>query len=576
MDANESMTIATQPAQHAQAQPSIDRAIAVLRLGAESLATLPIQRRIELVEACAAGVVIAARDWVEAACEAKRIPPESPARAEEVLAGPVAVLRQLRLIAATLRQIGEAGRPRLPGCVRMTHEQLRVPVFPTKSLFDQLIFRPMVAETWLERGVWHPFGENGESVERINGSHRGAPRVVGVLGAGNVSSIPATDALTKILQENRAVLLKMNPVNDYLGPIFERALAPLFETGVFRLAYGAADAGSYVAGHDGIGEIHITGSVDTHDAIVWGGDPQDRQRRRAANTPVLTKPITSELGNVTPWIVAPGKYTDSELRFQVESVAASIVNNASFNCIATKVIVTCKDWPDRDRFLDMLESMLRDVPPRYAYYPGAGARFAEFSGRKPGNPEYLPWTLIRDADPNESPHLFEQESFVCVCAETALQAASPEEFLSRAVEFVNERLWGTLAAAVTVPSGLRKRSSGAMDAALRELRYGTIGVNQWPGVAYALMSTPWGGYPDNDLTEVQSGICFVHNTYLLDRPEKTILYCPLEFFPKPVWFPSHARAESLAWSLLDFYDRPSLWRVPRVVKNALSGQRSQN
>ena len=46
-----------------------------------------------------------------------------------------------------------------------------------------------------------------------------------VLGAGNVSSIPATDTISKVFQEGQVVLLKMNPVNEYLGPIFERLFA---------------------------------------------------------------------------------------------------------------------------------------------------------------------------------------------------------------------------------------------------------------------------------------------------------------------------------------------------------------
>ena len=85
--------------------------------------------------------------------------------------------------------------------------------------------------------------------------------------------------------------------------------------------------------------VHVTGSADTHDAIVWGPQGEERRRRLAENDPLLTKPITSELGNVTPWIVVPGEYSERELQFQAENVAAMIANNASFNCIAAKMIV---------------------------------------------------------------------------------------------------------------------------------------------------------------------------------------------------------------------------------------------
>ncbi|MCK8322737.1 hypothetical protein LXA12_17585, partial [Erwinia amylovora] len=61
-----------------------------------------------------------------------------------------------------------------------------------------------------------------------------------VLGAGNVSSIGPKDAFYKLFVENQTVVLKMNPVNEYLGPHFEKALAPLVERGFLRIVYGGA------------------------------------------------------------------------------------------------------------------------------------------------------------------------------------------------------------------------------------------------------------------------------------------------------------------------------------------------
>ncbi len=55
--------------------------------------------------------------------------------------------------------------------------------------------------------------------------------------------------------------------------------------------------------------------------------------------------------------------------------------------------------------------------------------------------------MVRDVSLERDPHYFEEESFVCVCAETALDAASGEDFVDRAAAFVNDRLWGNLALA---------------------------------------------------------------------------------------------------------------------------------
>ena len=558
--------------QSASPATAIDRAIGELQLGARRLASSSLDERIIWAMACVDATSATARDWVEAACRAKRIPASSPARAEEILVGPVSVLRYLKLMIRTLRDLQTDSVPRLPGIPRSIQGQIRVATFPTRELYDALVFRPMRAETWLQPQVSPEaiFGDNpAKLARRISVS----PRIALVLGAGNVSAIPATDALTRILQSDCAVLLKMNPINEYLGPLFEQSLQPLIQTGCLRIVYGGTDEGRYAINHAQIDSVHITGSTDTHDAIVWGRDSEQQRQRKLAGQPLVAKPITSELGNVTPWAIVPGEYSDAQLISQAENIAASITNNASFNCIATKMLITWKRWPARERFLDLIASILERTPARYAYYPDAAERFAEFSGGGSGPDEQgrLPWRLRRGVDPEREPHLFDRESFVCVTGETGIDADSPEEFLDRATQFMNDGMCGTLAAGLTVPDSLRKKNAAGLDAAVARLRYGTVGINQWPGVAYALMSTPWGAYPGADLNNVQSGLGFVHNTYLLDRPQKTVLRSPLMMFPKPVWFSTHRRSEAVARKLCELYSRPSLWKISGLLNQALRG-----
>ena len=59
-----------------------------------------------------------------------------------------------------------------------------------------------------------------------------------VLGAGNIASIAPLDMLYMLYAEGKVALVKLNPINDYLGPIFERAFAPLVEDGYVRFVYG--------------------------------------------------------------------------------------------------------------------------------------------------------------------------------------------------------------------------------------------------------------------------------------------------------------------------------------------------
>jgi hypothetical protein len=333
--------------------------------------------------------------------------------------------------------------------------------------------------------------------------------------------------------------------------------------------------GAAAVEHELVDEVHITGSIHSHDAIVWGPPGAERDRRKREHDPLLTKPITSELGNVSPWIVVPANYTARQLRFQAESVASSITNNASFNCVATKMIVTWKGWRQRGEFLDLVERVLAEVPTRKAYYPGAADRYRKFTGRQvePDAQGRLPWTLVRNASAETLPLLFCEESFVCVCGETALEAASDQEFLGRAVDFANERLWGTLSAALTVPPDFRRAPGGeaALQGALHQLRYGAVGINHWPALVYAMMSPPWGGYPSGTLEDAQSGIGSVHNTFLLDHVQKTVLEGPLTVMPKPFWFPTHRKPEPIAWKVLDLYVRPSAWKLPGLLLAALAG-----
>ena len=85
-------------------------------------------------------------------------------------------------------------------------------------------------------------------------------RVVLVLGAGNVNAIPSMDVITKIFNEGKACVLKMNPVNAYLGPFLERAFAEAIREGYLAVVYGGAEEGAYLAGHAGVDEVHLTGS----------------------------------------------------------------------------------------------------------------------------------------------------------------------------------------------------------------------------------------------------------------------------------------------------------------------------
>ena len=207
-------------------------------------------------------------------------------------------------------------------------------------------------------------------------------RVALVLGAGNASSIGPLDVIHKLVVERQVVVLKLHPVMAHLADVYAAALAPLVDEGVLRIVHGDAVQGGHLATHPGVDTLHITGSDRTYDAIVYGPGAEGEARRRR-DDPILAKPFTAELGNLTPIIVVPGRWSGRDLDVHADNIATMLTNNAGFNCTSARVIVTAAGWPQREALLDRLRARLGALPTRLAYYPGAAERFAAFGARPP-------------------------------------------------------------------------------------------------------------------------------------------------------------------------------------------------
>ncbi len=55
------------------------------------------------------------------------------------------------------------------------------------------------------------------------------------------------------------------------------------------------------------------------------------------------------------------------------------------------------------------------------------------------------------------------------------------------------------------------------NALIAELRYGTVAINCWSGVAF-LLALPVGAFPGHTLDDIQSGRGKVHNSFMLEKP----------------------------------------------------------
>ena len=187
----------------------LEPALSTLREGADRWVRMTIAERRQLLREVRAATLAAAPSWVEAACAIKGIDPRSPAAGEEWSSGPYAVISATSAIEKTLRMLDRGLSP-------IDHVELSTApggrttlrVFP--YLPKDLVLQGYEAHLWLRPGVSLDQARRG--VARALRDPNREPRVTLVLGAGNITGIPALDVLTALYQEASAVVVKLNPV----------------------------------------------------------------------------------------------------------------------------------------------------------------------------------------------------------------------------------------------------------------------------------------------------------------------------------------------------------------------------
>lgn len=573
------MSTATLPAAEAA---TIDQALAELTAGVQAWKACGLRQRRDLIQRVHEAAGTHAEAWVSAASVYKRLPDGSQLRGEEWTSGPYAVLTATAVLAESIAAL-EAGRSPVDGYRFGTAPggRVTVKVLP-HGVYDRLLLSGFTAEVWMPPGVTEATVREQAGLALRDPAGPGGVGVV--LGAGNITSIPVLDVLYELYANNRVVLLKLNPITDVLFDAFSKVLAPLIELGVVRIVRGGADVGAYLVKHDLVDHVHMTGSALTHDAIVWGTG-EDAVARKAAGAPLLTKPITSELGGVSPTIVVPGRWSDADLRFQAEHVATQKLHNGGYNCIASQIVVISSDWPQKEAFLKHLREALAKAPARPAYYPGSDSRVAQACEAYPDAEQIRSRVLIPvpgDPDDTAPEPALTTEYFGPVLGVMELRGDA-RAFLDTAVRTANDRFAGTLGVNLIAHPRTISGLGAAFDQAVADLRYGTVTINAWTGVGYLTAAATWGAFPGHTLDDVQSGIGVVHNAVLLAGPERTVLRGPFRpaprallhgepsMSPKPPWFVTNKTAATTGRRLVDFAAEPRWSALPGIFVSALRG-----
>ncbi|MFJ8822747.1 hypothetical protein ACIREE_13270 [Streptomyces sp. NPDC102467] len=122
-----------------------------------------------------------------------------------------------------------------------------------------------------------------------------------------------------------------------------------------------------------------------------------------------------------------------------------------------------------------------------------------------------------------------------------------------------------------------------MDEAVAGLRYGTLGVNCWSAFGFLLGYTPWGAHPGHTRQDIGSGIGFVHNAFMLEDVEKTVLRAPFapaprglftgspSLSPRPPYYVTNRTGTTTMRRLTAYATDPKATRLPGILASALRG-----
>ncbi|MGI9586302.1 MAG: aldehyde dehydrogenase family protein, partial [Acidimicrobiia bacterium] len=562
----------------------IDRALTELQSMKRPWATLDIHQKLAMLSDLRTKAADLARPWVEAAVAAKGISMDSNLAGEEWLGGPYGLIDAINSLEATLAHIANKTDP-LKGFNVYTRPDGQVvvdvlPVTPT----DRLLFSGSSASVWMQPDVTEQTLPETIGEFYKQDAPRGAVSVV--LGAGNVASIAVLDVLHKLYNEGEVVILKMNPVNDYLGPVFEAIYEDFVDAGFVRFVYGDASVGAYLTNHRDTDTIHITGGGATYNRIRYG-DGDEGEANRLSDSPTNAKPITAELGGVSPTIVVPGPWSKGDIKHHAENVVTQKMNNSGYNCVAAQVLVLPESWDLTDAFVEEVRRQLSELGDRPAYYPGSDDRcevLVDEAGTVETFGEHHKRYLITGLDATDvDDHAFTSEYFAPALAVVTLPAPDVPTYLVAATEFSNNVLVGTLAASIIIHPKTEKAHRAAFDTMVADLEYGGLGVNTWSANVYLLSRCPWGAFPGNRPSDVGSGIGTVHNTMMFGRSQKAVARAPfapshrsfakgeVHLAPKPIFFVGNPRMAQASERLVEYSGSGKTSDLVGVLRAALVG-----
>ena len=541
----------------------IDRNISKLRVNSSEFLNIDKITLITLLNQTIENIKAISYYWATLASEKKGILNKSK-EGEEWIGGPFACIYAIQYFIDSLQN--EDGL----NISNFDDSKKSYKVFPTKTI-EKLLFPFLEGEVRFGKNL--SFEQINEFRGFANRFKNNKSKITLILGAGNVSSIPVLDALFHMIAYKSVIYMKLNPVNDYLLPIFTQVFEPFISRGYMIITEGDMEASKYLTQHEGFHHTHLTGSNFTYENIVYGKILTDKERSVKTLPKINKKPITTELGNVTPIIVHPGNWSRSEIKHQAKKIVTAKLNNSGFNCIAAQVIVLPKDWKHTQKLKDDILFYLKKVGDTTSYYPGASENLDQLleteNYEQINNLSCNTPFLVSDLDLEKE--YANKEVWSTALYFKEIPYTSNENFCSNSIEYVNNELWGNLGVTVLIKNHRKKTNQSILNDYVENLKYGTVAINEWSALGFVIPTLPWGGYPGNKDNDIQSGQGYVHNSLLFESPQKGVVYSRFRLSPiiDPPWFVTNKKAHRIFKNLTYYQATKSKINLVKLIFSTL-------
>lgn len=205
--------------------------------------------------------------------------------------------------------------------------------------------------------------------------------------------------------------------------------------------------------------------------------------------------------------------------------------NGGAVCGRVQTIITSKNWPHRQAFLEAVRKAIsEDTYAIGTYYPGVEVTKKSFLENQPTadilkveGGKYPTTDFIFIPDVKEDDYAVKNEAFCQIISEIALDTESNvDDYLTKATTFCNEKLLGTLGCMIVVDNDTFKNHEARILKATEELNYCGIAINTVPPNVFMNAYLTWGGCNESKENFV-SGVGNFGNAHNYENVVKSVL-----------------------------------------------------